>query len=447
MKPILKSILITALFIFSQQILIAQDDKVVTLTVSGQGKTVEEAKTNGFRSAIEQAYGVYISSKTEILNDKIIKDEIVSISNGNIKEFKILNQVTLPNGDHTIILNATVSLSRLTFFCESRGISIEFKGGLLAENIKLRRLQETSEIAILNNLSRICNDILANSFDYSIKYDPPKLNTELKKWEIPLTITINQNQNIKNLGFQIYPVLQSIGLSSEDLKQYEELNLPFYNIFFAVQGDQGPAPAVISLRTEKGMKIVSDIILSFANGLLNFNVYDGVAEFSWDDLNKFTYNDYPFNNFLTYQNVPSGYGGKYLSITNNSPIAELLINKGYYVKTGDFSLKPDEFLEVRSNASGNYPRIPFPSAKQQSKYDSKPYTQKITESDRKHFGINETKYSFLDVYPSAWPQWDIIFSLVHTPGEAVIKFSKFYDEVDLEKISGFKIQRKETSLN
>ena len=61
----------------------------VTLTVVGSGKTIEEAKTNALRSAIEQAYGVFVSSNTEILNDELIKDEIVSISSGNIKEFKI----------------------------------------------------------------------------------------------------------------------------------------------------------------------------------------------------------------------------------------------------------------------------------------------------------------------------------------------------------------------
>ena len=48
----------------------AQDaDKTVTLVVSGQGKTQDEAKQVALRSAIEQAFGAFISSKTEIIND------------------------------------------------------------------------------------------------------------------------------------------------------------------------------------------------------------------------------------------------------------------------------------------------------------------------------------------------------------------------------------------
>ena len=54
----------------------AQDDKTVTLNVSGTGKNLEDAKTNALRSAIEQAFGAFISSKTEILNDNLVKDEI-----------------------------------------------------------------------------------------------------------------------------------------------------------------------------------------------------------------------------------------------------------------------------------------------------------------------------------------------------------------------------------
>jgi hypothetical protein len=46
----------------------AQEDKTVKIIVSGTGKTIEEAKSNALRSAIEQAFGAFISTKTEILN-------------------------------------------------------------------------------------------------------------------------------------------------------------------------------------------------------------------------------------------------------------------------------------------------------------------------------------------------------------------------------------------
>jgi hypothetical protein len=47
------------------------------------------------RSAIEQAFGAFISSKTEILNDNLVKDEIVSVSNGNIQKFEVLSEAQI----------------------------------------------------------------------------------------------------------------------------------------------------------------------------------------------------------------------------------------------------------------------------------------------------------------------------------------------------------------
>jgi ABC-type uncharacterized transport system substrate-binding protein len=66
------------------------DDKNISITVSGSGKTLDDAKQSALRSAIEQAYGSFISTKTEILNDQVVADQMASVSSGNIKSYTIL---------------------------------------------------------------------------------------------------------------------------------------------------------------------------------------------------------------------------------------------------------------------------------------------------------------------------------------------------------------------
>ena len=67
-------------FLFISSFSFAQDaDKTVSITVSGSGKTQEQAKQVALRSAIEQAFGTYISSKTEILNYIIISFQLLSL--------------------------------------------------------------------------------------------------------------------------------------------------------------------------------------------------------------------------------------------------------------------------------------------------------------------------------------------------------------------------------
>ena len=117
----------------------AQDEKTVTITTIGSGATPEVAKQNALRNAIEQAFGTFISSNTEILNDELIKDEIVSVANGNIQNYEVISETEIPDIGYATTIKATVSVSKLTSFVESKGMEVEIQGGLFAENIKLKQ--------------------------------------------------------------------------------------------------------------------------------------------------------------------------------------------------------------------------------------------------------------------------------------------------------------------
>ena len=176
----------------------AQEDKTVTLTVSGTGKTLEEAKTNALRSAIEQAFGAFISSKTEILNDNLVKDEVISVANGNVQKYDIVSQVELPKIGYAITLSATVSISKLTSFAESKGVIVEFKGGMFAQNIKLQKLNEQSEEKATKNLIEVYLQLLENSFDYSLVSSEPLLvagQSDLYKINFNVKTIGNDNYN------------------------------------------------------------------------------------------------------------------------------------------------------------------------------------------------------------------------------------------------------------
>jgi hypothetical protein len=174
----------------------AQEDKTVTLTVSGTGKTLEEAKTNALRSAIEQAFGTFISSKTEILNDNLVKDEIVSVANGNVQKYDIVSQVEVPDIGYAITLSATVSILRLTSFAESKGVEVEFKGGMFAQNIKLQKLNEQSEEKAIKNLIEVYTQLLESSFDYKlITSEPFLVKGQSDLYNINFSIKTVENDN------------------------------------------------------------------------------------------------------------------------------------------------------------------------------------------------------------------------------------------------------------
>ena len=98
----------------------------VTLTVSSDGVSKDEATKLALRSAIEQAYGAFISSNTTILNEEIVKDEVVTIASGNIKSYEEISCEKMPNGKIFVVLKATVSLSKLANYAISKGEKVEF---------------------------------------------------------------------------------------------------------------------------------------------------------------------------------------------------------------------------------------------------------------------------------------------------------------------------------
>ena len=96
--------LLIALFILNVFQVSAQTTDEMTLMVSADGATKEEATKSALRSAIEQAYGTFVSANTTILNDDLVKDEVVTLSNGNIKGFRELSSESIRyasgNGQH-----------------------------------------------------------------------------------------------------------------------------------------------------------------------------------------------------------------------------------------------------------------------------------------------------------------------------------------------------------
>ncbi len=271
MKLILKSILITYVLILSQQPIHAQEDKTVSLTVSGTGKTIEDAKTNALRSAIEQAFGAFISSKTEILNNKLISDQITSVVNGNIQSFKILNESQLPNGTWETFLNANVSIGKLISFVEAKGIAIEIKGGLFALNIKQQLLNEQGEINSINRMFELLHETMQISFDYTIKAGEPKsIDSESKNWEIPLMISATANKNMVFCTNYFFSILSSLSLSKSEVESYKQLNKKVFSI--------NVEDIKINLRNENSIKLIKSLISNWEFYIRLFAINSGLDE-------------------------------------------------------------------------------------------------------------------------------------------------------------------------
>ena len=244
----------------------AQNEKTVTLVVSGQGKTQDEAKQKALRSAIEQAFGTFISSKTEILNDKLVKDEIVSVTNGNIEKFDVISEIQIPDGGYAITLKAIVSVSKLTSFCENQGVEVEFKGGLFAMNIRLQKLNEEAEYKAILQFCNVSKAILNRSLDFELKVNDPKsFDGGSELFTIQFDVKATSNNNLKTFQDYFKKIIAGLAMTKEDRENYTLLNKYIFPIITQNKD-------TFYLRNQHSIEVLKYFILKLNYNIFKFNV-------------------------------------------------------------------------------------------------------------------------------------------------------------------------------
>jgi hypothetical protein len=252
-----------------------EENKDVIITASGSGKTLEDAKQSALRSAIEQAFGAFISSKTEMFNDQIVADQMASVSSGNIKSFEILNQGQLPDGRWGVTLKTIVSVDKLTSFVQAKGITIEVKGGMFALNIKQQLLNEQGEFNAVAEMVGLLHEPMQISFDYVIKSsDPRSLDVESKNWEIPLSVTATCNNNIDFCANYFKKTLSALSLTSAEVETYKSLTKQVFPVRFNYLGQT----ITFYLRKQTSIDAINSLLSNWNFYTRLFAVQSGMDE-------------------------------------------------------------------------------------------------------------------------------------------------------------------------
>lgn len=226
-KRLFFAVLLIAVNAFSY----AQEIKEVTLVVNGEGVTKEDAINVALRSAIEQAFGVFVSANTSILNDELVRDEIATVSSGNIQKYTELGTSTLPNGQYSTTLQATVSINKLVKYAQSKGSECEFAGATFGANIKMLQLRYDNAQKALFHLREYTKMIGSHVFDYEIKVGEPK--TSNGKAIIPVTIKYLPNDITKEYFNTIMSTLDLTSFTHDEMNTLRGVDYSKY-VFYSI---------------------------------------------------------------------------------------------------------------------------------------------------------------------------------------------------------------------
>lgn len=187
--------LFLAIFIFYSVSTFAQN---IDVPVVGQGSSLEEARSNALKSAVEQAFGAFITSKVELLRDSIVRDEIRSVSNGLITNYKVIEEGKVNDQLYYSNLIATVSKGQLISFSQSKGIQVEYEGQLYAENIRLMEANEKNELTAWKNIKEVLQLMLSNCVDYKLSISNP-VYLSGDNYKIPIDVQIILNEGYDSI--------------------------------------------------------------------------------------------------------------------------------------------------------------------------------------------------------------------------------------------------------
>lgn len=258
----------------------------VSLVVSADGATKTQAIDNALLSAIEQTFGTFVSANTEILNDELVKDEIATVSSGNIQKYKEIASVTLPNGNTSVTLDVIVSLKKLVKYAQSKGSECEFAGATFGANVRMYEFnKKNEEIAILNMIKQL--DALRPAFDYEIVVSDPVIVTENPKRhnrqtnneqqaKINVSVKIIPNEKTKLFKQIFQSTIMSLGMTEKQIAQMKKDGQKFFEYLVAIDDKES--------RIKKSIEI--DPPLYFYNPMP-----DVLARFIWDCIYDYAITD------------------------------------------------------------------------------------------------------------------------------------------------------------
>ena len=242
----MKTIISIILSILLTYPIMAQSKDEVPFTISSDGVTKEDAIKSALRLAIEQSYGAFVSGNTTILNDEVVKDEIVTLSTGSIKSYEVVSATQSNSNKWFVTVKGVVSLPHLIKYARNHGSECEFAGNTFGMQIKLIDIEKENERKALKNLDELLQKTLINTISWDATFDikanvgNESLYNQLREksyspddfYQVNATIyarTLPESQKNKKrvslVGEILFNTLDAIKLNDDQIRAYSSMGV------------------------------------------------------------------------------------------------------------------------------------------------------------------------------------------------------------------------------
>ena len=130
------------------------ETKLMSVVVTGAGTDPDKAKYNALSNAVEQTVGVLVDAETLVENDKLVRDKVLTYTEGDVTAIKILDQ-SQKDGLYYVRLKATVAVQKIESRLRSQHLAVrEVDGEVFYDNAKRRQENAKTFTEMLANALR-----------------------------------------------------------------------------------------------------------------------------------------------------------------------------------------------------------------------------------------------------------------------------------------------------
>jgi hypothetical protein len=291
------------IFTLFSTVVFAQD-KTVSITTTGVGVTRDAAIVNALKHAVEQSFGAFLSTRSNILNEIELSKEISSVSNGKIVKYDILNESVIDENKKVLTLKVTVSLNELVNFVQAKGGAVEIKGALFANNYLLLDIYKNNEITQSNDYFNSLIKSIENKklFDTKLEASDPFKITR-GDFAVPMHLAIKGNSTIASVASNAINFLKSISINEKNLDLYKKLNFEFYTLII----NDGKDNVILYFRDQSTIKQLDKLYDCFRKNIKNIEISNDVKSKKLAEFGTFSYASVEaekigFFNFKKYNN-------------------------------------------------------------------------------------------------------------------------------------------------
>lgn len=188
----------------------------------GYGPTPDAALQNALQNAVEQAAGAYVSSITEIENDEIVKDEVLSLSHGFIKEHRKLSESKFDN-EYKVVAAAIIVEKQMIKRLEASGLKVDYNAGGLVSKLKEWDKMKEDEYKMATALFNVHElKDYGIIWNYNIHVNEPARNGN--KYTVTGKVSAKTNPNYTVEFYNLKNILSELALETRELRYQIPVN-------------------------------------------------------------------------------------------------------------------------------------------------------------------------------------------------------------------------------